>query len=73
MPLGVPANAAGYSSHYRDNRVRYVFNHPGEFAAAGGIGAVFGTGAPQQTNAQTDNNQFKNAVTSYYAAPAALP
>ncbi|MDB4937325.1 MAG: hypothetical protein JWP87_4297 [Labilithrix sp.] len=73
MPLGVPANTAGYSSHYRDNRVRYLFSHPGEFAAAGGIGAVFGTGADHQTNAATDNNQFKTAVGGYYAAPATLP
>jgi hypothetical protein len=73
MPLGVPANTAGYTGHYRDNRVRYFFNHPGEFAAIGGIGAVFGTGAVRQTDATTDGGQFKNAVTGYYAAPAALP
>lgn len=73
MPLGVPANGSGYASHYRDNRVKYLFNHPAEFAAAGGIGAVFGTGAPRQTDSKTDNNQFKNAVSGYYASPAALP
>jgi hypothetical protein len=73
MPLGVPADVAGYSGHYRDNRVRYFFSHPGEFAAAGGIGAVFGAGAVRQTDATTDNGQFKNAVTGYFAAPAALP
>ena len=74
MPLGVPASSAGGSTNrYRDNRVRYLFNHPSEFAAAGGIGAVFGTGASNQTTVQTDNNQFKNALTGYLASPAALP
>jgi hypothetical protein len=73
MPLGVPANTAGYTGHYRDNRVRYFFNHPGEFAAIGGIGAVFGTGAVHQTDVTSDGGQFKNAVTGYHAAPAALP
>jgi hypothetical protein len=73
MPLGVPANTAGYAGHYRDNRVRYLFSHAGEFAAAGGIGAVFGTGAGNQTDATTDGGQFKNSVTGYYASPAALP
>ncbi len=73
MPLGVPANTAGYTGHYRDNRVRYFFNHPGEFAAIGGIGAVFGTGAVRQTDVTSDGGQFKNAVAGYYAAPAALP
>ena len=73
MPLGVPASTAGYTGHYRDNRVRYFFNHPGEFAAIGGIGAVFGAGAVHQTDVTSDGGQFKNAVTGYYAAPAALP
>lgn len=73
MPLGVPAGAAGSAGHYRDNRVKYLFSHPSEFAAAGGIGAVFGTGAGNQTDAKTDGGQFKNAVTGYYASPAALP
>jgi hypothetical protein len=73
MPLGVPATSAGSAGHYRDNRVRYLFSHAGEFAAAGGIGAVFGTGAGNQTDATTDGGQFKNAVTGYYTSPAALP
>jgi len=74
MPLGVPSGAAGgTASHYRDNRVRYLFDHPQEFAAAGGIGAVFGTGAGNQTTVKTDGDQFKNALTGYLAAPAALP
>jgi hypothetical protein len=73
MPLGVPAGTAGAAGHYRDNRVRYLFSHPSEFAAVGGIGAVFGTGARNQTDASTDGAQFKNAVTGYYASPAALP
>lgn len=73
MPLGVPsATPGGTAGHYRDNRVRYLFNHPKEFADAGGIGAVFGTGASNQTTVKTDGNQFKNAITGYYKAPAPL-
>jgi hypothetical protein len=72
MPLGVPSSTAGWSSRYRDNRVHYLFTHPAEFAAAGGIGAVFGTGAANQTTAKTDGGQFKTAVTGYYAAPVPL-
>ena len=72
MPLGVPAKSAGTARGYRDNRVRYLFAHPDEFAAAGGIGAVFGTGAPNQTTIRTDGGQFQRAIASYYATPAPL-
>lgn len=72
MPLGVPSGSAGSSLHYRDNRVKYLFAHPEEFVAAGGIGAVFGTGAQNQTTAVSDGGQFKSAVASYAANPAAL-
>lgn len=73
MPLGVPSAApGGTAGHYRDNRVRYLFGHPKEFADAGGIGAVFGTGASNQTTVKTDNNQFKSAIAGYYQAPAPL-
>ncbi|MDB5215927.1 MAG: hypothetical protein JWO86_3854 [Myxococcaceae bacterium] len=66
MPLGVPANSSGgYASHYRDNRVQYLFSHGWEFAAAGGIGAVFGGGAGNQTTVRTDGGQFKTALTKY--------
>ena len=74
MPLGVPGTTpGGTAGHYRDNRVRYLFDHPGEFVDAGGFGAVFGSGAPNQTTVKTDGNQFKNALTKYLAAPVALP
>jgi hypothetical protein len=72
MPLGVPSGSAGSAGRYRDNRVHYVFSHPEEFAAAGGIGAVFGTGAPNQTNATTDGGQFRSALAKYSASPAPL-
>lgn len=73
-PFGVPsATAGGTAGHYRDNRVHYVFNHIDEFVAAGGVGAVFGTGAGNQTYIDSDNNQFKDAVTNYLAHPVALP
>jgi hypothetical protein len=66
MPLGVPSDAVGGTAgKYRDNRVRYLFSHGWEFAQAGGIGAVFGTGAGNQTTVRTDNGQFKTALTKY--------
>jgi hypothetical protein len=73
MPLGVPAASPGGAGRYRDNRVKYLFEHPAEFAGAGGIGAVFGTGAPHQTDALSDGGQFKSALSSYVTAPAVLP
>jgi len=66
MPLGVPSGTTGGASlKYRDNRVRYLFSHGWEFAQAGGIGAVFGTGAPNQTTVRTDGGQFKTAYQNY--------
>jgi hypothetical protein len=74
MPLGVAnASPGGSSGRYRDNRVEYLFSHPAAFVAAGGFGAVFGTGAPNQTTVKTDGGQFARALTSYLTAPAALP
>lgn len=74
MPFGVPSTTPGGTpGHYRDNRVKYLFAHVDEFVAAGGVGAVFGTGAGNQTYITTDGNQFKNAVTKYFSAPTALP
>jgi hypothetical protein len=49
-----------------------LFSHVDEFIAAGGVGAVFGTGAGNQTDITTDGDQFKRAVTKYYQAPTAL-
>ena len=74
MPFGVPSTTPGGSaSKYRDNRVKYLFEHPDEFVAAGGLGAVFGTGAANQTYITTDGGQFKNAVTTYFQSPTPLP
>jgi hypothetical protein len=74
VPFGVPSSTpGGTADHYRDNRVHYVFNHIGEFTAAGGVGITFGVGTGNQTYITTDGGQFKNAVGAYFAAPAALP
>lgn len=73
MPLGRPRAVSGREEGYRDNRVRYVFSHPEAFVAAGGVGVVFGRGAPGQTSVRTDGGQFASATRSYYEAPAALP
>jgi len=69
LPLGVASTTKGGSSaRYRDNRVQYLFSHGWQFAQAGGIGAVFGTGAVNQTTVKTDGGQFKNALTKYLAS-----
>jgi hypothetical protein len=74
VPFGVPSTTKGGSAgHYRDNRVHYIFAHIDEFVAAGGLGAVFGTGAGNQTYIDSDGDQFKKAVTAYFAAPVKLP
>ena len=74
VPFGVPSTTpGGTSGHYRDNRVHYMFSHWSEFVAAGGVGAVFGTGAGNQTYITSDGDQFKNAVTQYFSSPLALP
>ncbi|MFT3925205.1 MAG: hypothetical protein QM778_21895 [Myxococcales bacterium] len=72
-PFGVPSDTpGGKPGQYRDNRVKYIFEHIDEFIAAGGVGAVFGTGAGNQTDPKTDGGQFKNAVAKYFAAPVPL-
>jgi hypothetical protein len=74
MPFGVPSTTpGGTSGHYRDNRVKYTFDHPDEYVAAGGLGAAFGTGAGNQTDPTTDGGQFKGAVAKYLMAPTPLP
>ena len=74
LPFGVPSDTpGGTEGHYRDNRVKYVFEHVQEFVDAGGLGACFGTGAGGQTYITTDGGQFENAVVNYYANPVPLP
>jgi len=77
VPFGVPSDTPGGTpGHYRDNRVKYIFEHIDEFVAAGGVGAVFGVGAGNQTFPDTaggdDGGQFRNAVTNYFANPHQL-
>jgi hypothetical protein len=73
LPFGSPsATAGGTPGHYRDNRVHYMFAHPDELVAAHGVGMVFGTGAGMQTFIDTDNDEFKNAVSAYFANPMPL-
>lgn len=73
MPFGVPSDVpGGEPGRYRDNRVRYLFQHIDEFVAAGGVGAVFGTGAGGQTYITTDGDQFKDAVGIYFTEPFPL-
>jgi hypothetical protein len=74
MPFGVPSDTPGGSAgNYRDNRVKYLFEHPDEFISAGGLGAVFGTGAGNQTYITTDGGQFQTAAQKYFANPTPLP
>jgi hypothetical protein len=73
VPFGVPSTTpGGTSGKYRDNRVHYMFSHVPDFIAAGGVGSVWGTGAANQTYITTDGDQFKNAVSAYFANPTAL-
>jgi hypothetical protein len=73
VPFGVPSSTpGGNAGHYRDNRVHYLFAHVDEFVAAGAVGAVFGVGAANQTFIDTDNGEFKNAVSAYFASPVPL-
>jgi hypothetical protein len=74
IPFGVPSDTPGGTpGHFRDNRVKYIFEHVQEFVDAGGLGACFGTGAGDQTYIDSDGGQFANAVTGYYANPVPLP
>ncbi|MEO7109815.1 MAG: hypothetical protein ABI183_05215 [Polyangiaceae bacterium] len=74
IPLGVPsATSGGTPGHFRDNRVDYMFKHMDELVGAGGFMAAFGPGAGGQTDIASDGDQFKNAATTYYTTPFALP
>jgi len=73
LPLGVPSNTPGGTpKHYRDNRVKYFFNHPEEVAATGAFGMVFGRGEDTQTTVDTDGFQFRDALKKYNSNPFVL-
>jgi hypothetical protein len=72
-PFGVPSDSpGGESGRYRDNRVKCILEHTDEFVDAGGVGAVFGVGAGNQTYITTDGGQFQTAVTGYLENPTPL-
>ena len=72
-PFGVPsASCGGSDGSWRDNRVAYFFAHIDELVAAGGAGALFGTGAGGQTAPGSDDGQFQRAVQAYFLAPTVL-
>lgn len=74
IPEGVPSTTRGGSiHHYRDNRMPYFLTHPGQLAAARGLGVVFSTGDNNQTNITTDGGQFQLLDSEYFRAPAKLP
>jgi hypothetical protein len=74
VPMGVPSDTmGGTDGHYRDNRVKYMFDNPAEFAAIGGFAMVFGEGATGQTTPATDNGQFNTRATEYLGSPVSLP
>lgn len=73
-PMGVPSGTPGGSNgQWRDNRVQWFLTHADEMVAAGGLGAVFSTGANGQTNIDSDGGQYKRLSEAYLASPAPLP
>lgn len=73
MPMGTPSTTpGGRPGAYRDNRVTYVFDHPEEFVAAGGLGAMFGPGWERQTDASSDGGQFRARWEAYAGDPTPL-
>jgi len=51
-----------------DNRVAYFFAHMSELAGAHAVGAAFGAGAGDQTEPETDGNNFVNLSKAYFTA-----
>lgn len=73
VPFGVPSETpGGTAGNYRDNKVKYIFEHIDEFVDAGGVGVAFGVGAGNQTYITTDGGQFDAAISSYYESPFPL-
>jgi hypothetical protein len=72
IPVG---NASGDDTpkHYRDNRVDYLFAHPGDVARAHGAGMFFGAGQGDQTNPGTDNGNLVSKVNAYRASGGQAP
>jgi hypothetical protein len=54
--------------HWKDNRVQYFFYHPSPFAAAQGVGIVFGAGTTEQTDPGGDDGYLVFRMNSYVRA-----
>jgi hypothetical protein len=65
-PLGNSAQN-NTPNHYKDNRVDYFFAHFGELAAAHAVGAMFGAGAGDQTEPETDGNNLIDKTKTYHS------
>ncbi|WP_257445917.1 hypothetical protein [Archangium lipolyticum] len=65
IPVG-NMSLPGYTQHWKDNRLDYFFDHPGEVAAAHGLGMIFGAGEQAQTNPSTDNGHLVQRVNEYF-------
>ncbi|NOK20733.1 hypothetical protein HMI50_27280 [Corallococcus carmarthensis] len=64
LPVGNMA-LPNSGKQWRDNRVDYFLTHPGEVAAAGGVGMLFGAGNNDQTTPETDNGNLVKRVKAY--------
>ncbi|HEX8821449.1 MAG TPA: hypothetical protein VF794_16100 [Archangium sp.] len=67
LPVGNMA-LPGTNEKWRDNRLDYFFDRPGEVAASHGFGMVFGSGADGQTTPSTDNGRFLQRAQGYFAS-----
>lgn len=66
-PLG-NASQNNTKNHYQDNRVDYFFAHMSEIAGAHAVGVAYGAGAADQTEPETDGNNFVNKTKAYFSA-----
>ena len=66
-PLG-NTSLPNTNNQYQDNRVDYFFGHMSELAGAHAIGAAFGAGQSDQTQPETDGNNFVDKANAYYQA-----
>lgn len=67
LPLG-NSNQDNTSTHYKDNKVEYLFSHLREVADAKVVAMLFGAGEDHQTTLETDGGLLYSKVQQSYAA-----